>query len=192
MSESPDKTENPTGAGGAPPPGFPAPGPYQGAAGGYPPPYPYQPGPYPGGYPPPPPQPYAGYGPLPTGPKNGLGTSALVVAIIGLVFCWSVFGGVVLGVVAVVMGFVAHGRVKRGEADNGGVAIAGIVLGFISIIAGLAFIAIWVGVFNEVGGGDYLDCVRSAGQDQQKVNACVDQFRDHMEDKFSVTVTPTP
>ena len=192
MSESPDKPEYPTGAG-APPPGFGAPGPYQGAPGGYPPPYPYQPGPYQGGYPPAPPQPWGGYAPPPPlSPKNGLGIAALVIAIVGLLFCWTVFGGIVLGAVAVVVGFVARGRVKRGEADNGGVAIAGIVLGVISVIAGLAFIAIWVGVFNEVGGGDYLDCVRSAGQDQEKIDSCVNQFRDHVEDKFSVTVTPTP
>ena len=84
-----------------------------------PPQQPYQPPPggmYPGGYPPPPPQPYSGFTPPPIGPKNGLGIAALIIAIIGLVFCWTVFGGIVLGVVALIIGFVARGRVKRGEA----------------------------------------------------------------------------
>ncbi|MBV8929624.1 MAG: DUF4190 domain-containing protein, partial [Mycobacteriaceae bacterium] len=93
------------------------------------PPPPYAPG---QGYPPPPPQPYAGYsgysGP-PVGPRNGLGIASLVIAIIALVTCASVVLGVILGIVAVVIGFAARGRVKRGEANNGGIAIAGIVLG---------------------------------------------------------------
>ena len=100
--------------------------------GGNPPQPPYPPpqgGGYPGAYPPPPPAPYAGYAPPPVGPKNGLGIAALIVAIIGLVFCWTVVGGIILGVVAVIIGFLARGRVNRGEASNGGVAIAGIVLG---------------------------------------------------------------
>lgn len=200
MTDSPDKPETPTGAP-QPPTGpgpYQAPGPYQGAPGGYPPPPypyqpgPYQPGPYQGGYPPPPPQPYAGYTPPPTGPQNGLGIAALVIAIVALLFCWTVFGGVIGGLIAMVIGFVARGRVKRGEANNAGVAIAGIVLGVVAIVAGLAFIAIWVGVFNDVGGGDYLDCVRSAGGDQQEVQLCVDKFRQHVENQFSVTLTPTP
>lgn len=155
-----------------------------------PPPPPY--GPYPGSYPPPPPQPYSGYSPPPIGPKNGLGIAALVVAIIGLVFCWTVVGGVILGVGAVILGFVARGRVKRGQATNGGVAIAGIVLGFLAIIVSLVFIPIWIGVFGEVGGTDYVDCLSKAGNDEQAIQQCADQFRDRVENQFSVTLTPTP
>lgn len=153
-------------------------------------PYPYPPGPYGGAYPPPPPQPYAGYAPPPTGPRNGLGVAALVIAIVGLVSSFSVFGGIVLGIVAVIIGFVARGRVRRGEANNGGVALAGIILGFVAIIAGLAFIAIWVGLFKEVGGGDYIDCLQNAGQDQTRIQQCADQFRQSVENRLSVTPTP--
>lgn len=158
----------------------------------YPYPNPYQAGPYQGGYPPAPPQPYAGYTPPPTGPRNGLGVAALVIAIVALVSSFSVAGGIVLGIVAVVIGFAARGRVKRGEADNGGVALAGIILGFVAIIVGLAFIAVWVGVFKQVGAGDYIDCLQKAGQDQSRVQQCADQFRQSVENRFSVTLTPTP
>jgi hypothetical protein len=157
-----------------------------------PPPPPPQWGAYPGSYPPPPPQPYAGYAPPPAAPKNGLGITALVLAIIGLVFCWTVAGGVILGLAAVIIGFVARGRVKRGQATNGGVAIAGIVLGFLAIIVSLVFIPIWYSVFEDVGGTDYVDCVAKAGQDAQAIQKCVDQFRDRVETQFSVTITPTP
>lgn len=170
---------------GTPPPSQPVPPP---------PPPPPQYGAYPGSYPPPPPPPppYAGYAPPPAGPKNGLGIAALVLAIVGLVFCWTVAGGVILGAVAVVLGFVGRSRVKRGEATNGGIAIAGIVLGFLAIVVSLVFIAIWIGVFEEVGGTDYVDCLNKAGNDATAIQNCADQFRDRVEDQFSVTITPTP
>lgn len=136
--------------------------------------------------------PYAGYTPPPTGPKNGLGIAALVLAIVALVFCWSVFGGIILGLVAVIIGFAARGRVKRGEATNGGVAIAGIVLGFLAIIVSLVFIPIWIGVFDEVGFTDYTDCMMQAGSDQEAQQQCADQFQERVEDRFSITPTPTP
>ncbi|NVN50914.1 DUF4190 domain-containing protein [Mycolicibacterium hippocampi] len=154
-----------------------------------PPPY----GAYPGGYPPPPSQygpQYGGYPPpAPAAPKNGLGTASLVVAIISL---FSVVGGVVLGVVAVILGFLGRGRVKRGEANNGGIAMAGIVLGVLSIVVSVVAIAIAVWGFREVGGTDYVDCLSRAGSDQQAIEACADEFTQRVEDQFSLTVTPTP
>ena len=154
-----------------------------------PPPY----GAYPGGYPPPPSQygpQYGGYPPpAPAAPKNGLGTASLVVAIISL---FTVFGGIVLGVVAVILGFLGRGRVKRGEANNGGIAMAGIVLGALSIVVSVAAIAIAVWGFREVGGTDYVDCLSRAGSDQQAIEACADEFTQRVEDQFSLTVTPTP
>jgi Domain of unknown function (DUF4190) len=154
-------------------------------------PYQYQPGPYSGGYPPPP-QLYYGYPPPPIGPRNGLGIASLVLAIIALLGVWSVLGGIILGLVAVVMGFVAWGRVKRGTANNGGVAIAGIVLGTLAVIVGLAFIGIWMAFWKDVGGGDYISCMQKAGSDQFKQQQCADQFRENVQDRFSVTLTPTP
>jgi hypothetical protein len=159
-----------------------------------PPPYPYQfrPGPHPGGYPPPPPPPYYGYPPPPSAPKNGLGIASLILAIVALVSVWSVFAPVILGVIAVVVGFLGHGRVKRGTADNGGVAIAGIVLGGLAIVVGLAFIAIWTALWKDVGGGDYIDCMQKAGTDQAQQQQCSEQFQHNVQDRLSVTLTPTP
>ena len=156
-------------------------GPYPGGA------YPggaYQGGPYPGGYPPP--APYGDYY-SPGPPKNGMGVAALVVAIIALISSVSVVGGILLGIVAVILGFIGRGRVKSGEANNGGVATAGIILGVISIIAGLAFIAIWVGLFKDVGAGGYFDCLQRAGQDRAAVQQCSDEFRQSMTNRLGPT-----
>ena len=200
MTEHPVPSGNPdfptTGPGlpdGGPPPPYPyPPAPYQGGPyqGGPYPGGPYHGGPYQGGYPPPPMQ-YGDYYPAgPAAPKNGLGTAALVIAIVALISSVSVVGGILLGVVAVILGFIARGRVKSGEANNGGVALAGIILGIISIIAGLAFIAIWVGLFREVGAGGYIDCLQRAGQDSAAVQQCSDEFRESMTSRF--TDAPTP
>ena len=152
-------------------------------------PYAYPPGPYPGSYPPPP-MPYGDYPGGSPAPKNGLGIAALVVGIVGLLGSVSVVGGVVLGIAAVIMGLVARGRAKRGEATNGGVSLAGVIIGVVAIIAGLVFVAFWVGLFNEVGAGGYLDCLQQAGQDRTMVQDCSDRFRESVENKFPVTPTP--
>jgi len=139
--------------------------------------------------------PYAGQAPPPVAPRNGLGIGALVIAIIGLVSCLTVVGGVLLGVVAVIMGLVARGRVKRGEADNGGVALAGVVLGFLSILAGLAFIPIWVIFWNGVFGvtvNEYVDCLNKAGQDSTARQQCTEQFRQHLETSSALPLTTEP
>ncbi len=181
MTEPPDrpsdKRENPEATPQSAPP---YPSPYQ---------YQNQPGSYPGGYLPPP---ASGYPPPPVEPKNGLGTASLVLAIVALISFWTVFVAVVLGPVAVVIGFLGRGRVKRGSANNGGVAIAGIVLGALAIIAGLAFIPIYTVVWKDVGGDDYLDCIQKADNNRLQQQRCADQFRQNVQDRLSVTLTPTP
>lgn len=155
----------------------------------YPPPYRYQPGPYPAGYPT---APHYGYPPQPTQPRNGLGIASLVTAIVALLSVWTVFVAVALGPAAMVIGFVGRRRVKRGIANNGGVAIAGIALGALAIIVGVAFIPIYTVVWKDVGGGDYIDCIQKANDDRLAQQRCADQFRQNVQDRLSVTLTPTP
>ncbi len=122
-----------------------------------------------------------------TGPRNGTGTAALVVAIAGLAFCWSVVGGIVCGVVAVILGFLGRGRAARGEANNGGIATAGMALGFVAVAVSLAFAVIWAYAWRDAGGTDYLDCAMKAGNDQKAVQACTDKWLDDIQDRFSVS-----
>jgi len=150
--------------------------------------------PPPPGYPSPPPQPYAGYA-APVTPKNGLGVTSLVLAIVGLLACVFVvtgWVGVIFGLVAVILGFIGRGRVKRGQANNGGVAMAGIILGFLAILAGIAVTVILVIGFNTIGGDELVGCLDKAGSDAQKQQECADQFQRNIEDRFSITITPTP
>ncbi|MEV5354268.1 DUF4190 domain-containing protein [Streptomyces sp. NPDC093516] len=129
---------NPTPGGFGPPaqpPQQPAPGygyPQQSGPGyGYP-----QGGP---GYPAAPPVGYpqaAGYG-MPAQPSNGMGTTGLVLGIIGVVcsvtfLLW--FFGVILGILAIIFGAVGRGKAIRGEATNKGAATAGLVCGIIATV----------------------------------------------------------
>ncbi|MFD3612635.1 DUF4190 domain-containing protein [Streptomyces atroolivaceus] len=102
---------------------------------------------------------YPGYGgqqPWGPAPANGLGIAAMVLGIIAAVgFCMWGFG-IVLGVLALIFGIIGRGRAKRGEATNGGMALAGIILGSVSIVISAIFLGflIWA-VANEESGSSY-------------------------------------
>ncbi len=142
----------------------------------------------------PPPQGPYGYGVYPGAApilRNGMGVAALVVAIIALLLFITVAGGVVFGITAVVLGFIGRARVRRSEADNGGIALSGIVLGVIAIIAGLLAVPFfWVPVFKQAGASDYVDCLQQAGQDSAMAQQCADELRQSFENHF--TQTPKP
>lgn len=199
MTEPPKPAEQPEGA--SQPPSA-VPPPYPGPA-GYPPPS-YPPGVYPGSYPPPPesgyasyppapPAPYSGYGaPMPAAPRNGLGIAALIAGILSLPAAFTIFGGFILALVAIVLGIVGHRRARSGESTNGGMAIAGVVLGVLGIVLSAALIAVGIWGFNTFGGRDYFDCMTQAGNDRAAQLQCEDDFRGNLENRLSMTLTPPP
>lgn len=140
------------------------------------------PGPYPA-----PQVPYPAPYPPPAGPRNELGTWALVLAMLGLLFSWSIIGGVIGGLIAVVLGFTGRGRAARGEADNGPIANAGIGLGALAVVVGVAFVPIWIGFFTEAGMGDYVRCMEQAGSDRTTQVQCEKTFRERVERDYGLT-----
>ncbi|MFH9618068.1 DUF4190 domain-containing protein [Streptomyces pratensis] len=102
---------------------------------------------------------YPGYGgqqPWGPAPANGLGIAAMVLGIIAVVgFCMWGFG-IILGILALIFGIIGRGRAKRGEATNAGMALAGIILGSVSIVISAIFLGflIWA-VANDESGSDY-------------------------------------
>ncbi len=83
-----------------------------------------------------PPPPYAGqYGDPPPAPQNGMGTAALVLGIVGLLFAVVFFPlGFVLAALGLVLGVLGLKRAKRGLATNRGAALAGTVLSVIALL----------------------------------------------------------
>ncbi|MGW6567262.1 DUF4190 domain-containing protein [Streptomyces sp. NPDC054975] len=84
--------------------------------------------------------------------RNGLGTAALILGIIGTVsglvpFLFWLAG--ILGVIALVLGLVGRGRVKRGQASNKGVTTTGAVLGIVSLILSVVGAVITFTVVND-------------------------------------------
>lgn len=66
--------------------------------------------------------------------RNGMGTAALVLGILGLLFALLVgFLGLILGILAIVFGSVGMARANRGQASNKTMAGWGLGLGIASV-----------------------------------------------------------
>ncbi|MFF3688836.1 DUF4190 domain-containing protein [Streptomyces sp. NPDC002187] len=105
---------------------------------------------------------YPGYGQpgWQQSPANGMGIAAMVLGILAVcLFC--VYGvlSVILGVLALIFGILGRKRVERGEATNGGMALAGVILGSIGIVIGAVVIGLlaWgiTKAINEERNNDY-------------------------------------
>ena len=126
-------------------------------------PYPQQPYPYPGG----------GYGAPPQYRYGGgMATAALVLGILAIVTCITVIGGILLGILAIVLGAVAASRARRGEAPGRGRAIAGIVTGAIGLVLSGLLVAAGVSLLNSETGQELQQCLEEAGQDQAAIDQC--------------------
>ena len=116
----------------------------------------------------------------PSGPKrNGFGVAALVLGILALL-TGLFFVGALFGVAAIVFGVLGRGRVKRGEADNGGMAIAGIVLGVLGLLLTALAVVGTVTFLNSEEFGSLNECLQSAGNDQAAQQQCADDFSDQI------------
>ncbi|MGP9018249.1 DUF4190 domain-containing protein [Streptomyces sp. BR1] len=75
-------------------------------------------------------------------PLNGFGTTAMVLGILSIVlFClWGL--GIILGILALIFGFLGRGRAKRGQSTNGGQSLAGIILGAVGIAVSAVFLGL--------------------------------------------------
>lgn len=120
-------------------------------------------------------QPASGGGPT----RNGLGIAALVLGILSL-FSWFLFIGGLLGLIAVILGFLGRGRAKRGEATNGGMALAGIITGALGVLLTALAVAGIATVLDRGGFSDLKDCLAQAGSDQAAIDRCSTQFENRV------------
>jgi hypothetical protein len=107
-----------------------------------PPQYPTQPGQQPGQYPTQQPGQYPAAGYPAARRRNGMGTAALVLGVVGLVLVLLLLFspiGAFLGLLAVLFGILGLMRANRGEADNRGQAVAGLVTGGLALLLGIFF-----------------------------------------------------
>ncbi|MEV4352803.1 DUF4190 domain-containing protein [Nonomuraea sp. NPDC004186] len=78
-------------------------------------------------------------GPAPT---SGLAVASLIFGILGLFSSWFLLG--IPSIVAVVLGHAATGKTKRGIRPGHGMAIAGLVLGYVVVVPAFLFIGFLV------------------------------------------------
>jgi hypothetical protein len=110
----------------------------------------------------------------------GMATAALVLGILALITSFTVIGGVLLGLLAIIFGVIAMRRANRGLAAGRGRAIAGIVLGVLGIVVAGALIAAGVSLLNSDEGKNLKSCLKDAGSNQSQIQQCQDQFRDQV------------
>jgi len=107
--------------------------------------------------------------------RNGLGVAALVLGILAILASITVIGGVIFGLLALIFGFIGRGRAKRGEATNGGIALAGAITGLIGLLLSVALITFGVSILNSNSGKNYQSCLKQA-TNQAAQQACAQQF----------------
>ena len=88
----------------------------------------------------------------PDAPRNQFGVASLLVGLVAVMTCWLLIG-VPFGIAAVITGDIARRRVRRGEANNPGIATAGIVLGVVAIGAGLVAIGYYAWLDSQTPTG---------------------------------------
>ncbi|MEQ4302878.1 hypothetical protein ABNF97_16025 [Plantactinospora sp. B6F1] len=90
-----------------------------------------------------------GYGPV-GGQNNTLGLVAMIVGIISIPAACCAALGILAGIAGVVLGILGRGKVSRGEASNGGQALAGLICGAIGLLLGVVNLILAV-VMNANG-----------------------------------------
>ncbi len=113
------------------------------------------------------------------GTRNGAGTAALVLGILSIVT--GLFGiGIVLGIIGLILGIIGRKRAKRGEASNGGAALAGIVTSILGSLVSIAMIVFVVVLLSSGSFGSLVECLDDAGNDQAAQDRCEREFEDDL------------
>ncbi len=102
----------------------------------------------------------AGTGTAAGGGREGMALAAMILGLASLPLLIACGAGVLTGIVAIVLGFVAMSRAKRSGRSGRGMAITGIVAGVVAIL-------IAVGVLVAFGGSAarYADCLQRTGDE---------------------------
>jgi ABC-type Fe3+ transport system permease subunit len=112
--------------------------------------------------------------------KKGLSIAALVLGILALPAILTVIGGILLGLIALVLGIVAARGASRGKNGGRGMAITGAVLGVVGIVVSGIIVAVGVSFLNSDTGQDLQDCISQAGDDQTAIDQCQRDLEDDL------------
>jgi len=136
------------------------------------------PAPTPASAPPPP--------PVPARRRNGAGTAALVVGVVSLVLAVLVIFALLaipLGIIAAILGGIGMSRASKGQADNRGHAVTGLVTGLLAIVVAVAIGISFVGLIvdNRSDLRKFGTCMSDADNDTDR-GACFRQLGDRLDE----------
>jgi hypothetical protein len=124
--------------------------------------------------------------------RNGMGTAALVVGVVGIVLAALLIFfplAFVLGIAAVILGSVALRRIARGEATNRSHAITGLTCGLVAVVFSL-YLGVRLSAFVIDNGDDFRRfwaCITSAPTTAEQ-NACGRELARSLEDEELVRI----
>lgn len=105
--------------------------------------------------------------------RNGMGVAALVVGVVALVLALLIIffpiAGL-LGLIAVILGIIGISRASRGEADNRGQAIAGLITGLLALLVAI-FLTVSIGAFfagHQTDFRQFGNCMLGADNPQER------------------------
>ncbi|MDX3378503.1 DUF4190 domain-containing protein [Streptomyces sp. ME02-6991-2A] len=107
--------------------------------------------------------------------SNGFAVTALVLGLLACLFFWTVAGGLLLGLLALVFGILGALRARQGRAPRKGMAIAGAVLGALGLIGSAIVLIIGISVVNSGSFQDFEDCMQSANSSAEE-DRCAEDF----------------
>ena len=119
-------------------------------------------------------------------PRNGMGVAALVVGVVALVLAilivfFPIAG--LLGIVAIILGAIGMARASRGEADNRGQALAGLITGLLALLIAIG-LGIGIGGFLTAHANDFrkLGTCWNKADNRVERQACVRIFGKNVDD----------
>ncbi|MEJ2870694.1 hypothetical protein WCD74_23225 [Actinomycetospora sp. OC33-EN08] len=116
---------------------------------------------------------------------GGWGSPALVLGVIAAGTAWVVgWVGVVAGLTAVVIGFIGARKAFRDPQRSGGAALAGLALGIVGLVWGLAVVVPTLVGSGEFGAGLTLDECMAQANGQQEQRMCASQHLEEYRARF--------
>jgi hypothetical protein len=119
-------------------------------------------------------------GPMqPAAKPAGMAIASMVLGIISAVTFCAWYVSIPCGIVAIVLGMVAKGKVARGEGGGSGMATAGLILGVIGVVLAIGFIILIIMGFHMFGSAINEEIERQKKLQQQQGHSMLPAAFEH-------------
>ena len=116
--------------------------------------------------------------------RNGMGVPALALGLLAAGTCWTGWAGVVLGLFALVAGWMGARRAFHRLATDGASSLGGLVLGLVGLVVGL--VVVWPTLVGGGGFGDglTLDQCMDSSTSAKDMHMCKSQHLAEFNQRF--------